>query len=57
MDNTGTAFQGKNGGLAIDTYDDLLKSIHLYNKNRFLNHIEKKSNWLKVMLPNLSPSF
>lgn len=41
MDNTGTAFQGKNGGLAIDTYDDLLKSITLYNKNRFLNHIEK----------------
>lgn len=41
MDNTGTAFQGKNGGLAIDTYDDLLKSIALYNKNRFLNHIEK----------------
>lgn len=41
MDNTGIAFQGKNGGLAIDTYDDLLKSIILYNKNRFLNHIEK----------------
>lgn len=41
MDKTGTAFQGKNGGLAIDTYDDLLKSIALYNKNRFLNHIEK----------------
>ena len=41
MDRTGTAFQGKNGGLAIDTYDDLLKSITLYNKNRFLNHIEK----------------
>ena len=41
MDNTGTAFQGKKGGLAIDTYDDLLKSITLYNKNRFLNHIEK----------------
>lgn len=41
MDKTGTAFQGKNGGLAIDTYGDLLKSIALYNKNRFLNHIEK----------------
>lgn len=41
MDKRGTAFQGKNGGLAIDTYDDLLKSIALYNKNRFLNHIEK----------------
>lgn len=41
MDKTGTAFQGKNGGLAIDTYDDLLNSIALYNKNRFLNHIEK----------------
>lgn len=41
MDKTGTAFQGKNGGLAIDAYDDLLKSIALYNKNRFLAHIEK----------------
>lgn len=41
VDKTGIAFQGKNGGLAIDTYDDLLKSIALYNKNRFLNHIEK----------------
>ncbi len=41
MDKTGTAFHGKNGGLAIDTYDDLLKSITLHNKNRFLKHIEK----------------
>ena len=52
MDNTGTAFQGKNGGLAIDTYDDLLKSITLYNKNRFLNHIEK----VKLVKGNVAES-
>ena len=40
-DRTGTAFQGKSGGLAIDTHDDLRQSIELYNQNRFLNHIEK----------------
>lgn len=40
-DRTGTAMQGKNGGLAIDTHDDLLQSIDLYNRNRFLNHIDK----------------
>jgi hypothetical protein len=40
-DKTGTAFQGKNGGLSIDSYKDLQESIKLYNENRFLNHIEK----------------
>jgi hypothetical protein len=40
-DETGTAYQGKNGGLAIDTFDDLNKCIELYNKTRFLQHIEK----------------
>jgi hypothetical protein len=40
-DKTGTAVQGKKGGLAIDVYEDLLESIKLYNRNRFLKHIEK----------------
>ena len=35
MDNTGTAFQGKNGGLAIDTYDDLLKALPCITKTVF----------------------
>lgn len=40
-DATGKAFQGKRGGLAIDSYNDLLESIRLYDKNRFLGHIPK----------------
>ena len=40
-DQTGLAAQAKAGGLAIHAYDDLCKSIELYNQNRFLNHIEK----------------
>lgn len=40
-DQTGLAAQAKTGGLAINAYEDLLKSIELYNQNRFLNHIEK----------------
>ncbi len=40
-DKTGTATQAKSGGLSIDTYQDLIKSIRLYDKNRFLSHIEK----------------
>jgi hypothetical protein len=40
-DRTMTAAQGKTGGLAIDSYDDLIKAIELYDKNRFLNHIKK----------------
>jgi len=40
-DKTGTASQGKKGGLAIDSYDDLLESIKLYDESRFLSHIQK----------------
>jgi hypothetical protein len=40
-DKTDIAVQSKKGGLAIDTYEDILESIRLYNKNRFLNHITK----------------
>jgi hypothetical protein len=40
-DKTMKAAQGVKGGLAIDSYDDLLKSINLYDRNRFLNHISK----------------
>lgn len=40
-DKTGKAFQGKKGGLAIDSHDDLLESIRLFDKNRFLHHIQK----------------
>ena len=39
-DNTDTV-QAKKGGMSIDAYDDLLESIRLYNKNRFLKHIDK----------------
>lgn len=40
-DGTGTAFHGKKGGLAVDSYDDLKECIRLYDKGRFLNHINK----------------
>lgn len=40
-DKTGTAIQAKKGGLGIDIYEDLLESIKLYNRNRFIKHIEK----------------
>jgi hypothetical protein len=40
-DKTGTAFQGRKGGLAIDSYDDLLESIEIFDQNRFLSHIQK----------------
>lgn len=53
-DNTGTASQGKKGGLAIDSYDDILESIKLYDKNRFLGHIPKVKlvkGDIKVTLP------
>lgn len=40
-DQTGFAAQARTGGLAINAYEDLLRSIALYNQNRFLNHIEK----------------
>jgi len=40
-DSTGKAFHGKKGGLAVDSYDDLNECIRLYDKSRFLNHINK----------------
>jgi hypothetical protein len=40
-DKTGTAVQSKNGGLEINSYEDLLKCIELYDSNRFLRHIKK----------------
>lgn len=40
-DKTGTAFQGKKGGLALNSYEDLLDCIKLYDENRFLGHIQK----------------
>jgi hypothetical protein len=41
QDRTGAAEQGRAGGLAIDTYDDLREAIALYDRNRVLRHIEK----------------
>lgn len=40
-DKTMTAVQGKVGGLAIDTHDDIQRAIALYDRNRPLNHIGK----------------
>lgn len=40
-DKTGTATQLKQGGLAIDTHDDLLKAINIFDQNRALKHIRK----------------
>ena len=40
-DKTGTAAQAKIGGLSIDVYEDLLRAIELYDRNRFLKHIRK----------------
>lgn len=40
-DSTATAKQQKVGGLAIDSYADLERSIQLYDQNRFLKHIKK----------------
>jgi hypothetical protein len=40
-DKTGTAYQGKEGGLSIDSYHDIQESVKLYDRNRFLSHIEK----------------
>jgi len=53
-DRTGTAYQGKKGGLAINSYADLLEGIKLYDKNRFLGHIPKVKlvkGDIKVSLP------
>jgi Macrocin-O-methyltransferase (TylF) len=40
-DRSDLAMQGKPGGLSIDTYEDLQESIALYDRNRFLKHIQK----------------
>lgn len=40
-DRTMTAAQGKVGGLAVDAYDDIQRSIALYDRNRALKHIHK----------------
>lgn len=40
-DKTGIAKQGKIGGLSANTYDDILRAIELYDRNRFLKHIQK----------------
>lgn len=39
--DSANACQGKVGGLSIDSYNDLLHSIALYDKTRFLKHIPK----------------
>lgn len=41
LDKTGTADQLKKGGLAIDSYNDILEAIEIYDQNRVLNHIGK----------------
>ena len=40
-DETGKSELSKKGGLAIDSYQDLIESINLYDANRFLNHMNK----------------
>jgi hypothetical protein len=40
-DSTGKAYQGKKGGLSVESYDDLKECIRLFDKGRFLNHISK----------------
>jgi hypothetical protein len=40
-DRTMTAAQGKVGGLAVDTFEDLRQAIALYDDNRLLKHIPK----------------
>ncbi len=41
IDKLSKSPQAKKGSFAIDSYSDLMKSISLYNSNRFLNHIDK----------------
>jgi hypothetical protein len=41
QDKTGTALHMTESGMAIDSYDDLLRSIDLYDRNRALKHIRK----------------
>lgn len=40
-DELSTAEEAKVGGLAVDSYEDLLKCIEIHDKNRFLNHFPK----------------
>lgn len=40
-DKTGKPAQGKPGGLAIDSYEDLKQCIDLYDRTRLLKHIQK----------------
>jgi hypothetical protein len=40
-DRKSTSEKCKEGGLAIDSYDDLRECIDLFDQNRFLNHIPK----------------
>lgn len=40
-DKSGTSQHLKEGGLAVDSYDDLQQAITLYDQNRFLGHIPK----------------
>ena len=41
QDKTCKAHQGKEGGLALDSYDDLIEAIKIYDGSRFLSHIQK----------------
>lgn len=40
-DKKGTSPHMKVGGLAVDSLEDIERSVEIYNKNRFLNHIDK----------------
>jgi hypothetical protein len=40
-DKGSTSEFAKKGGFAVNTYDDILESIQLYDSNRFLNHMPK----------------
>ena len=55
-DKTGIAEQGKISGLSIDAYDDLLRAIELYDRNRFLKHI-KKVKLVRGDIAETSPQF
>ena len=40
-DKGSTSEFAKKGGFGVNTYDDILKAIKLYDSNRFLNHMSK----------------
>ncbi|MFH1642778.1 MAG: TylF/MycF/NovP-related O-methyltransferase [Nanoarchaeota archaeon] len=42
-DENGKSVNLKKGGYAMDSYDDLINCVKLYDSNRFLNHINKVS--------------